>query len=86
MSAPIVVTSLSDEPRNYSTTIRVIAVVVAIVTGGYLLPWTISIFRGLRNSTAIFWINLLLGWTLIFWIVALVKSCRRIQPEGIAIS
>ena len=68
----------TDEPRQYSTTIQVIAVIVAIVTGGYMLPWTIAIFRGLRNSTAIFWIDLLLGWTLIGWVVALVMSLRRI--------
>ncbi|MFI5428579.1 superinfection immunity protein [Aeromicrobium sp. UC242_57] len=53
----------------------VIAWIVAIVTAGYMLPWAIAATRGKSNSGAIGWINLLLGWSIIGWIVALVMAC-----------
>ena len=51
----------------------------ALVTLGYLLPWAIAASRGLRNSSQIFWLNLLLGWSCIGWIVALVMALGRHQ-------
>lgn len=51
-----------------------VAVVVALLTGGYMLPWAVAALRGKSNHWMIFWINLLGGWTLILWIVALVMS------------
>lgn len=57
----------------------VIAWVVAILTAGYMLPWAIAATRGKSNSGAIGWINLLLGWTVIGWIIALVMACTAHQ-------
>lgn len=51
-----------------------VAVVVALLTGGYMLPWAVAALRGKSNHWTIFWINLLGGWTVILWIVALVMS------------
>ena len=51
-----------------------IAWLVAILTLGYMLPWAIAATRGKMNSGAIFWLNLLLGWTVVGWIIALVMS------------
>ena len=55
----------------------VVAIVVAILTAGYMLPWAVAAFRGNRNAWTVFWVNLLLGWTVIGWIVALVMSLRE---------
>lgn len=55
----------------------VVAVVVAVLTGGYMLPWAIAAFRGTRNAWTVFWVNLLLGWTIVGWIVALVMSLQE---------
>lgn len=64
------------EPENPSwTTTKVVAVIVAIVTAGYMLPWAIAAVRDVPHWS-VFWINLLLGWTIIGWIVALVMSLR----------
>ena len=41
---------------------------------GYLIPYIIARSRKHYNATAIGALNLLLGWTLIGWIVALVWS------------
>lgn len=54
--------------------------VLAVCTLGYLLPWAIAASRGARNSAQVFWLNLLLGWTLIGWVVALVMALRVHQP------
>ena len=64
-----------------STTIKVIAVIAAILTGGYLLPWAIAVLRDLRTHVSVFLVNLLLGWTIIGWIVALVMSLRKLHPD-----
>jgi len=64
------------EPADRSwTATKVVAVVVAIVTAGYMLPWAIAAVRDVPHWT-VFWINLLLGWTIIGWIIALVMSLR----------
>jgi uncharacterized membrane protein YqaE (UPF0057 family) len=40
----------------------------------YFLPSIIATSKKRKNTTAIFTLNLLLGWTLIGWIVALIWS------------
>lgn len=64
------------EPADRSwTTTKVVAVIVAIVSAGYMLPWAIAAVRDVPHW-AVFWVNLLLGWTIVGWIVALVMSLR----------
>jgi hypothetical protein len=60
----------------------VIAWIVTIVTLGYMLPWAIAATRGKSNSGAIAVLNLLLGWTFIGWIIALVMACSAHQAGG----
>ena len=57
--------------------------ILVLVTGGYLLPWAIAATRGKSNTGAIFWLNLLLGWTVVGWIIALVMACTSHQVLGI---
>lgn len=57
------------------TATKIISIVVAIITAGYMLPWMIATIRDVPHWL-VFWINLLLGWTIIGWIVALVLSLR----------
>ena len=65
------------EPVGSSwTATKVVAVIVAILTVGYMLPWAIAAVRDVPHW-AVFWVNLLLGWTLIGWVVALIMSLRR---------
>ena len=64
------------EPLDRSWTLtKVVAVVVAILTAGYMLPWAIAAVRDVRHWSVL-WVNLLLGWTIVGWIVALVMSLR----------
>lgn len=49
-----------------------IAAALAALVPLYLLPAYVAYRRGHRNSVAILALNLLLGWTLLGWTVALV--------------
>ena len=66
--------SVEPEGRSWTTT-KVVSVVVAILSAGYMLPWCIACVRDVPHWL-VFWINLLLGWTIIGWIVALVLALR----------
>jgi uncharacterized membrane protein YqaE (UPF0057 family) len=54
--------------------VKFFAWLIAVLTGGYLLPWAISVQRSKSNSGTTFLINLLLGWTILGWVWALVRS------------
>lgn len=58
----------------------IVAWVLAVLTLLYFLPWAIAATRGKSNSGAIGWLNFLLDWTLIGWIVALVMACGHTRP------
>lgn len=47
-------------------------VVVLLLLTFYFLPFLIALMRGRSNTGAILVLNLLLGWTLVGWVVALV--------------
>lgn len=53
---------------------KFIAWLIAVLTAGYMVPWAISVQRSKSDTGAVFLINLLLGWTIIGWVWALVKS------------
>ena len=40
----------------------------------YFLPTMVALLRGHHNGFAIFLTNLLLGWTMIGWVIALIWS------------
>lgn len=52
----------------------VFAWIIAFLTVGYMLPWAVAMSRGTRNRASVGWVNFLLGWTVIGWIVALVMA------------
>ncbi len=60
--------------RSWTTT-KIVAIIVAILTAGYMLPWAIAAVRDVRHWS-VFWVNLLLGWTVVGWIIALVMALR----------
>ena len=63
---------IEPEARSWTVT-KVVAVVVAILTASYMLPWAIAAVRDVPHWL-VFWINLLLGWTIIGWVIALIMS------------
>jgi Superinfection immunity protein len=48
----------------------------------YFIPAGVAAFREHHNFGAIFMLNLLLGWTFVGWVVALVWACTETFPRG----
>lgn len=71
--------ALTDQ-QPISTAVVVIAWIVTAFTSLYMLPWAIAASRGKANQWSVFAVNLLLGWTIIGWIVALVLSLTAHRP------
>jgi hypothetical protein len=57
-----------------------IAWICAVIKVGYFLPWAIAATRQKSNTLAIGLVNLLVGWTVIGWVVALVMACLSETP------
>jgi len=51
-----------------------LAWLIAIGTMGYMLPWAIAVSRGTTNQGSVAAVNLLLGWTIIGWFIALIMA------------
>jgi len=50
---------------------------VILIFALYFLPTLIAFLRQHKNKLAIFLLNLLLGWTVLGWVVSLVWSVIR---------
>jgi hypothetical protein len=72
--------ALATDQRAASGAVVAIAWVSAVLTLAYMLPWAIAVTRGRSNMAAIGLLNLLLGWSLIGWVVALVMACQAHAP------
>jgi uncharacterized membrane protein len=52
----------------------------------YLLPAIIADMRDAEHATAITWVNLLFGWTVLGWVAALIWACvEKPEPEQPAV-
>lgn len=56
-------------------------VLFIIITFMYFIPTVVAAKRGKANTTAIFVLNLLLGWTFIGWVVALIWAASTQQVD-----
>lgn len=72
--------ALATDQRTPSGAVVAVAWVSAVITLTYMLPWAIAVTRGRSNMAAIGVLNLLLGWSLVGWIVALVMACQAHAP------
>ena len=52
-------------------------IVLLLCLAFWFLPVIIAANRNHRNTTAIFILDLLLGWTIIGWIIALIWSVKN---------
>ena len=57
------------------------SLVILLIAGVvYFLPTIVAVDRHVPNTGAVFVINLLLGWTLLGWVVALAMAARTVPP------
>jgi hypothetical protein len=61
-------------PAPVTTGRVVVAILLSLITLGYLIPWSIAYARRHNKQVPIFLINLFLGWTFIGWLAALIWS------------
>jgi len=55
------------------------AILIAILSLFYFLPFAVAFNRKRANTGAIFALNIFLGWSLIGWVVALVWALKEEQ-------
>jgi hypothetical protein len=68
--------------RFGGTELLIVALLVLVVLlPAYLIPTIVGLVRKPPNLGVIAAINLLLGWTVIGWIAALVMALRPTQPS-----
>ena len=58
---------------------------IHIATLGLFVPWWVAVHRRVPNAGSVIVIDVLLGWTLVGWAVALAMACRSIPPEAPAL-
>ena len=52
-----------------------------VLFASYMLPFWIALGRGHSNASGVFAVTLLVGWTTIGWLVALIWALEKPQPE-----
>lgn len=62
-----------------STGLTVVVLTVGLIL--YLLPWIVAANRDHHNSAAIGVLNVLLGWTGLGWVIALVWAATAVKRE-----
>lgn len=54
---------------------------ISLLAVAYFIPSGVAVMRGKRNAMAIVVLNLLLGWTFLGWVLALVWSVLSDPPQ-----
>lgn len=52
----------------------------------YFIPTIVAMSRKVTNSGSVFVINLLLGWTVIGWIIALAMAVKTKTPQVVVVT
>ena len=55
----------------------IVGLVVTILSFGYFLPVMVAWTKSRSNTSAIFALNLFLGWTLVGWVASLVWALKE---------
>ena len=71
----------SDDAGAAIATLVIFLILCVIALAIYFLPTGIAMLRDHPNFMAIFFINILLGWLCLGWIVALVWSVTAIDKS-----
>ena len=58
---------------------------IAMVFTFYMFPWVISLMRDHPHRLGIFFLNLLLGWSLVGWVAALVWAFVKPQEPRVVV-
>jgi|SRR5271166_35077 len=70
----------AEMAKDAMLTIAVLLIGVPLSCGLYLLPWIVARRRKHHNDTAIFCLNLFLGWFPPAWVIALIWATTKPAP------
>ena len=56
--------------------------ILFVVLALYLLPSVLAWYRGAPNLWSVVAIDVLLGWTVVGWVVALAMAVRDVSPRS----
>lgn len=79
-SAPAGLLAVLTDPGLAPIVLILILLILALVAPFYFLPALIAYHRVHPKTRAVFFVNLLLGWTVLGWIGALVWAVRGSNP------
>ncbi len=69
-------------PADPSGPLMILLIVLVIIGAFvYFVPWLVAWFRGHPQTLAIFVLNLLLGWSLVGWVAALVWAVMSFESQ-----
>jgi ABC-type transport system involved in cytochrome c biogenesis permease component len=60
-----------------------LGVIIFILAIAYFIPFIIALLKRKSNTIAIFFLNLLVGWTFIGWVIAFIWSLTKDQKVEI---
>jgi hypothetical protein len=60
-----------------------LAITASTLLAGYLLPSIIAVARQAPSAGSTVVINVILGWTIVGWAVALALACRSRPPSTV---
>ena len=63
-------------------TLTAVSVLIGLSVFAYLLPVLVGAVRRVPDLGAVAAINILLGWTMLGWVMALAMALRPLPPEG----
>lgn len=74
---------LAQAPSGGDVVVGFVFLVIGVVIlVGYFIPTVIAFARKHHNAVAIFVLNLILGWTFLGWVAALVWSVTAVQSRS----
>jgi hypothetical protein len=58
-----------------------IFIILCLIAAFYLFPSLVAWSRGHHNGASVFVVNLLLGWTLLGWVIAMAWSVSAVRSD-----
>jgi hypothetical protein len=70
---------MSARLSGMRTLMIVFLALLTVGSGGYFIPTLIAYCRQHHNAGMIFFLNLIFGWTVIGWVIALFWACSQVR-------
>jgi len=69
--------TIKKSSYNAQEVLGLISLILAFTSLGYFAPFAVAVSKENEKATSIYFVNWLLGWTVIGWIVAMVMAVNK---------